>query len=357
MTTKIDKSMVQFIQAMPKAELHLHLEGAIQPHTMLALARQHRNPEILPANDLEGLQRWFVFTDFQHFRQICRVMKELLQTPDDFALVAYECGRDMAAQNIRYREASVTMYAHTHYMNKGLSIEALLQGLEAGRRQAQQEFGVEIRWVFDIPRNRSFPDGQYDPRPAEQTLEYVLAGRDRGVIGLGLGGHETNAPPEPFAHVFEAAKAAGLLSLPHAGETMGPGSIWGAIDALQADRIGHGVRAMEDPVLLAELQRRNIPLEVSLTSNICLHVYRRPAEHPLPHLDRMGLKVTLNSDDPPLFNTNLCREYQALVEEFGYSRADLARLARNAFEVCGAEPPVKTRLLQEFDAWIEANQG
>jgi aminodeoxyfutalosine deaminase len=346
-------TVTQFIQALPKAELHLHLEGAIHPQTVLSLARRHN--QTLPATSLEELQRWFVFTDFQHFRQICRVMKDLLQTPEDFALIAYECGHDMAAQNIRYREVSVTAYAHTHYLNKDLTIDDILQGLEAGRQQARQEFGVEIRWIFDIPRNRSFPEGRYDPRPAEQTLEHVLAGKAFGVIGLGLAGDEVNAPPAPFAPVFQAAKAAGLLSLPHAGETQGPASIWGAIDDLQADRIGHGVRAIEDPALVAELHRRNIPLEVNLTSNICLHVYDHPAQHPLPQLDRQGLKLTLNSDDPPLFNTNLCQEYQLLVDHFGYTRADLIRLARNALEVCGAEPPLKARLLQEFDAWVELN--
>jgi adenosine deaminase len=342
-----------FIQAMPKAELHIHLEGAIQPHTMVALARHHERLHDLPVTDLAEIRNWFRFTDFQHFRQICLVMKNLLQTPEDFALVAYECGADMAAQNILYREITLTPYAHTDYLGKELTIEDILSGLEAGRQRAYQEFGVEMRWIFDIPRNRSFThDRIYDPRPAERTLEYVLAGRERGVIGLGLGGNEANAPPHPFGHVFAAAKEAGLLSLPHAGETAGPESIWGAITELQADRLGHGVRAIEDPQLLEVLIERQIPLEINPTSNICLHVYPHLGHHPLPQLDRLGLVVTVNSDDPPLFNTTLSQEYRLLVEEFGYSRAGLVRLARNAFAVSGAETTVKERLLAQFDRWV-----
>ncbi len=179
-----------------------------------------------------------------------------------------------------------------------------------------------MRWVFDIPRNTSFKpwhksskvrgvkrvvDAQlrrlglrtkeyYNAYPAERTLAYALAGQDKGVVGFGLGGYEVGAPPEPFAQVFRTAKAAGLLSVPHAGETVGPASIWGAVTTLHADRIGHGVRAIEDEKLLALLKERQIPLELNPTSNICPHVYPNLADHPFPELDRMGLLVTVNSE-------------------------------------------------------------
>lgn len=350
--------LTDFIRTMPKAEIHVHLEGAIQPETVLELARRHGMEAMLPSTDLAELRRWFTFTDFPHFIKIYLVIQDLIRTADDFALIAYQLGVDMAAQGITYREATATPYTHTHYLDKGLTIDEILAGLEAGRQQARQEFGVEIRWVFDVPRNFAFMEqaGSYDPRPAERTLEFALAGRDYGVVAFGLGGYEVGAPPEPFAHAFAQAKAAGLLSVPHAGETEGPASVWGAVKELQADRIGHGVRAIEDPHLAALLQERQIPLEVNPTSNVCLHVYRRLAEHPLPHLDRMGLLVTVNSDDPPLFNTNLCREYEAIAREFGYGPRDLARLARNAFAVCGAEPALKTRLLEQFDAWATGSE-
>lgn len=353
--TNNTSELSEFIQDMPKAEIHVHLEGAIKPQTVLELAQRHGKLDALPSTDIESLQSWFTFIDFPHFVQIYFAIQALLRTADDFALIAYELGADMAVQNIRYREATVTPYTHTDYLDKGITIDEILSGLEAGRQKAYQEFGVEIRWVFDVPRNLSFDKNgkNYDPHPAERTLEFTLAGRDRGVIGFGLGGYEVNAPPQPFAHAFAKAKEAGLPCVPHAGETEGADSVWGAVNELQADRLGHGVRAIEDPTLLALLKERQIPLEVNPTSNVCLHVYRRLAEHPLPHLDRMGLLVTVNSDDPPLFNTSLNQEYQVVAQEFGYTQTDLVRLARNAFVVCGAEPEVKKRLLAEFDQWVK----
>jgi adenosine deaminase len=314
--------------------------------------------DALPANDLDGLRNWFRFTDFPHFIEVYLAISNLLRTPEDFAFIVHARGRDMAEQNIRYSELTFTPFTHTHLQAKGLTIDDLLDGLEAGRARAKAEFDVEMRWIFDIPRNVSFPpgyrahDGQgYDPRPAETTLSYAMQGRDRGVVGFGLGGFEVGAPAEPFAHAFAEAKAVGLLSVPHAGETMGAASVRGAVEALQADRIGHGVRAIEDPSVLQLLLEHEIPLEVSPTSNVCLHVYRRAAEHPFPHLDRMGLTLTVNSDDPPLFNTTLEQEYALLAVEFGYDAANLARIARNAFTVSALEASEKAQLLVEFDCW------
>lgn len=349
--------LLAWIQTMPKAEIHIHLEGAIQPHTLLELARRHQRLNTLPATDVAGLQQWFTFRDFRHFIEIYWTISDLLRTPEDFALAVYDCGADMAAQNIRYRELTFTPFTHTDLQQKGVTIADLLAGLEAGRQQARRDFGVEMSWVFDVPRNTSFRrGGNYDPYPAECTLAYAVAGQDQGVVGFGLGGFEVDAPPEPFAPIFQQALAAGLHSLPHAGETMGAASVWGAVTALQAERIGHGVRAMEDPHLLALLKERQIVLEINPTSNICLHVYRRLAEHPFPHLDRMGLLVTVNSDDPPLFNTSLCQEYAALATEFGYGAADLARIARNAFVTSAAPGTLKRRLLAEFDTWRAAQE-
>jgi aminodeoxyfutalosine deaminase len=354
----LDAETVDYLINLPKAEIHIHLEGAIQPETLLALARRHGRLDALPADDVPGLRRWFTFTGFPHFVEIYLAISDLLREPDDFALIVHACGADMARQGIRYRELTFTPFTHTDLQDKGLSIDDLMAGLDAGRRQAKEEFGVEMRWVFDVPRNASFSDryrpcgsGVYSPLPADRTLEYALAGREQGVVGFGLGGFEAGAPPEPFAHAFAEAKRAGLLSVPHAGETMGPASVRGAVIDLQADRLGHGVRAMEDPEMLAIIKERDIPLEINPTSNICLHVYRRLAEHPFAHLDRMGQFVTVNSDDPPLFNTTLVQEYAVLAHEFGYDREDLARIARNAFVAAGVEAPVKEALLADFDHW------
>jgi adenosine deaminase len=172
-----------------------------------------------------------------------------------------------------------------------------------------------------------------------------------GVIGLGLGGSEVNAPPEPFAHAFVEAKRQGLKSLPHAGESGGPASVRGALRDLQVDRIGHGVRAVEDEKLTRGLADRQIPLEIGMTSNVYLGFYRNIEEHPLPTLDRAGVLVTVNTDDPQLVGTTLSKEYQLLVDVFGYSMTDVIRIARNAIVACFAEPILKARLLQELDTW------
>ncbi len=357
-SASMDPALLGFIQAMPKAELHIHLEGSIQPATLLTLAQRHGRTEQLPTTDLAALRKWFTFTGFPHFVEIYLTISDMLRTPEDFAFVVEACAAEMAAQNIHYREVTFTPYTHTHLQDKGLTIDDLLQGLEAGRAKARADHGVEICWVFDIPRNASFDrnTNAYDGRVADKTLEYALAGQAHGVVGFGLGGFEVGAPPEPFAHAFTAARAAGLLSVPHAGETMGAASVRGAVRDLGATRIGHGVRAIEDPSLLQWLKEEQIVLEINPTSNICLHVYRRLAEHPFPHLDRMGLMVTVNSDDPPLFNTSLKQEYEVLAREFGYGTEQLMRIARNAFVASGAPAAVKQRLLATFDQWAADQQ-
>jgi aminodeoxyfutalosine deaminase len=345
----------RFIQKMPKAEVHIHLEGTIQPETVIQLAAHHNLLHTLPGKDVETIKKWFNFTDFPHFIQVYLTITDLIRTADDFALIVYECGADMARQNIRYRELTITPFSHTNYLKKQMPIDELIAGLETGRQRAKADFGVEMRWVFDVPRNFCFSTGSYNPQIAAQTVAFAIQGRDNGVVGFGLGGNEVDAPPEPFAHAFKDAKEAGLLSVPHAGETMGPESVWGAVNALQADRIGHGVRAIEDNNLLALLKERQIPLEINPTSNICLHIYNNLAEHPFATLDKMGLLVTVNSDDPPLFNTTLSQEYERLAQNFGYDATNLTRIARNAFVVAGAEPDVKAKLLDEFDAWVRVS--
>jgi adenosine deaminase len=314
-------SVNAFIQKMPKAELHIHLEGAIEPATLLRLAE--RNGVALPAGTVEGLRAWYRFSGFEHFIQVYMTIQSCLRSADDFSLVAYELGADMARQNIRYREATVTPYTHL-IQGKGLAAEDIIAGLEDGRRRARRDFGVEMRWILDIHRNLAMP------ATAEVTAQLVLDWADRGVVALGLGGNEATAPSAPFAPWFQRVKAAGLRSAPHAGEIAGPESVWSAVRDLQADRIGHGVRSIEDPHLLAVLHDRQIPLEVNPTSNICLGVYRSIEQHPVIHLLRMGLCVTVNSDDPPLFNTTLTHEFEQLTMAFALSEDDLQRLTLNA---------------------------
>lgn len=349
----------ELIARMPKVELHLHLEGALNAETILALATRNGLENLLPGTEIESIRRWFAFTDFYHFMDVNRVVKNLLRTEADFAFAVFQLGKDLAAQNILYAEITVTPYTHIHFLQKNMSIETMLKGLSDGRQQVRDELGVELRWIFDIPRNRAFEDykngGRYVEGAAERTLDYALMGREYGVVGLGLGGSERNAPPEPFAAVFAEAKSQGLLSVPHAGESEGAASVWGAVEALQADRIGHGVRAIEDKKLVQVLVERQIPLEINLTSNIYLRFFNSYAEHPLAMLDREGVLITLNTDDPPLFNTTLSQEYELLMREYGYSMQDVIRIARNGFLCCSPQEDIKSALLAKFDAWVAGN--
>jgi aminodeoxyfutalosine deaminase len=329
-------SLHDFIREMPKVELHVHLEGSIRPTTLLTLAE--RNGVALPADDLDGLREFYRFTDFDHFIEVYFAISGCLRKVEDFSLIAQEFGADMARQNIRYAE--VTFTPHTTTENTGLSFDAILAGLNEGRARAQADHGVEFGWVLDIVRD--FPDSRH------QVAEWAARAMDRGVVGFGLGGTEVGFPPEWFADAYAVAQGAGLHSVPHAGEVAGPESVWGAIRALGAERIGHGVRSVEDPALVDYLRDHQIPLEVCPTSNLCLGVYPSYEEHPVRWLWEQGLYVTVNSDDPPMFNTDLVREYQALSDHLGFSASELEELSLNAVRASLLPGDQKAALEQNF---------
>ena len=310
--TELSARQMQYSQRVPKAELHVHLEGAIQPETLFILAR--RNGVELPVQTVEEMQRWLTFRDFNHFVEIFFAISRCLKQEEDYELIAYEFGASMARQQVRYAE--VTFSASTHAFSLGVPFDVYFTGLTRGRERARREFGVEIRWVFDIVRDIS--DEAANFRRAEYTLAVAKEGMSDGVVALGLGGAEVGNPPERYARWFEQALAAGLHSDPHAGETVGPDSIWGAIRTLGAERIGHGVRAIEDMTLMDYLRDHAIPLEVSPSSNVCLGVYADIASHPLPRLYAAGIPVSVNTDDPPLFNTTLTREVELLFDGFHF---------------------------------------
>jgi aminodeoxyfutalosine deaminase len=325
-----------FIGEMPKAELHVHLEGSIRPATLLSLAE--RNDVALPVSYPEELQEFYRFTDFDHFIRVYLFISSCLRTVADYDLVAYEFGADMAHQNIRYAE--VTFTPHTHVVNTGLPFDDILAGLNDGRLRAQREFGVEFRWVLDIVRD--------DPDSRHQVAAWAARASDRGVVGLGLGGTERDHPPDWFADAFAVAREAGLHSVPHAGEVVGPESVWGAIQALGAERIGHGVRSAEEPSLVEYLRQRQIPLEICPTSNVCLGVYPSYQAHPIRWLWEQGVFITVNSDDPPMFNTNLVNEYQTVVDHMGFTAAELERLSINAVRASFLPDDQKADLEQQF---------
>jgi aminodeoxyfutalosine deaminase len=328
----------EFARRMPKVELHVHLEGSIRPTTLLQLAE--RNGFDLPAKDVEGLQDFYRFRSFPHFIEVYVTITRCLQTQDDYRLIAYEFGADCARQNVRYAEVTFSIFTNVTYA--GLPWQAIVEGLNAGRAQARAEFGVDWRWVFDIVRD--VPDTQ------EQVTEIAIAAQDQGVVALGLGGSETGFPPELFVESFERARQAGLHSVPHAGEIAGPESLWNALKLLRAERIGHGVRCVEDPVLVDYLREHQVPLEVCPTSNVCLGVFPSYEAHPLRQLWDEGLLVTANSDDPPLFNTDLNHEYEVLTDHFGFTADELEQISVNGLRASFLPQMEKAQLETEFRA-------
>ena len=288
----------EFIQKMPKVELHVHLEGSIQPETLLQLAWRNNIP--LPVNTLDGLQKWYKFQDFMHFIQIYKTISACLRSPQDLELITREFLKNQSEQNIRYSEVTFTSF--THYETYGIPFTEQLSAINQARKWAAETLDTHMNLVIDIDR-------QMPAKEADLIGSWVLQAYGKGVCALGLGGPEHGNPPEKFSKTFERVTAAGIPSVPHAGEVEGPQSIWGAIRILKANRIGHGVRCLEDADLVKILRERQIPLEVCPTSNICLGLFESLEKHPLPRLLDEGLYVTINSDDPPMFNTSLTNEY------------------------------------------------
>lgn len=321
-TTSLDPALEAFIQALPKVELHVHLEGSILPELALRLAR--RRNVVLPGAERgeQGLREAYRFTSFRDFLNVYIALSSTLQQAEDFADAVFGVGEVLAAQQVRRAELTFTPMTH---VARGVDPDAMLDGLARGRRRAREELGIDLVWVFDVVR--SLPD------QAEQTLALALRARDHGVIALGVGGPEGPAwSVAPLASMFERGKAEGLASVPHAGEQWGAPSLRETLDLLAPDRIGHGVRCLEDPEIVAELRDRNIPLEVCPSSNVALGVSPSFAEHPLPRLLQAGLAVSLGSDDPPLFGTTLTEEYRRCAATFGWGREELLALAQAAVE-------------------------
>jgi aminodeoxyfutalosine deaminase len=330
-----------YIVAMPKVELHVHLEGSVRPETLLKLAKKNRID--LPADTVEGLRDWYQFRDFPHFVEIYVTISNCMQTVEDIEMVAREFLQGQAAQNIRYSE--VTYTAFTHYKMKGLSFDDQLAALNRARAWGQAELGVDMQYIIDIPRNLA------DATSSMIVAEWAVDAMDKGVIALGLGGDEANNPGRDFEAAFDYAREHGQASIPHAGEHDGAESVWHAIKSLGAIRIGHGVRGIEDPALVEYLADQQIPLEVNPTSNLCLGVAPTMAEHPINALLEAGCYITVNSDDPPMFNTTLTNEYQATSSAFGWDVGTVEMLSLNAVRaavlpdaaIAGLEADFKTQ--------------
>ena len=330
-------SISTFIAGLPKAELHVHHVGSASPRIVSELAARH--PGVVPS-DPEELRKFDEFRDFGHFIEVYRAVVDLIKTDEDVRLLTYEVAREMAeGQQIRYAELTCTPYTS---VTTGIPIEAYTEAIEDARVAAERDFGLVLRWIYDIP-------GEFGVPSADATLDYALNHRVDALIGFGLGGPEAGVPRPQFQPHFDAARAAGLHSVPHAGETTGPETVWDALRLLGAERIGHGTTSAQDRDLLTHLAESGIPLEVCPSSNIATRAVASLDEHPITTFRDAGVTVTVNSDDPPMFGTSLNREYEIAADLLDLDEAGVSDLARTAVRASFAEEPVKKRLLSEID--------
>ena len=287
------------LAALPKVELHVHLEGAVKLSTVAELARS--NDVHLPVGfSLEPPRN---YRDFGPFVDLFTLAARSLRRAEDYERAVMELAQEFASQRVPYAEVTFSPSTARVF---GTPEEVFLDGLERGRRRARSELGVEIAWIFNIVRQ--WTDRSRNVPMAEYALDLAIAAREYGVIGLGLGGREAGAPPELFRDHFERARTNGLHSVPHAGEMADASSVWGALDDLGAERIGHGIRAVDDARLMRELVARRVTLEICPTSNLRLGLVEDVAAHPLHRLYQAGVPITISSDDPALFGTTLTDE-------------------------------------------------
>jgi aminodeoxyfutalosine deaminase len=286
----------------PKIELHVHLEGAIRPQLLLDIARRNSMP--LPADTAAGLAALYEFTDFAHFLKIWAITTAVLRTEQDFRQVVLGYAAEAAGHGGVYLEG---IFTPAEPVQRGASWDEVFSGYCDGAAAAREEYGIEVRLTPDIPRG-------YPQEAAELTARYAIRYRERGVVGLGLGGDEAEYPAELFEHAFQVARDGGIGSVPHAGEGAGSQSVRSCLDVLHPDRIRHGIRAVEDPGLVGELAGRGIVLDVCPISNVRTGVVASLAQHPLPVLTAAGVSCSVSTDDPAMFGTDLSTEYQAAAQ-------------------------------------------
>jgi adenosine deaminase/aminodeoxyfutalosine deaminase len=338
------------IEALPKAELHLHLEGCVEPATLAELSRLHNTPlptennryDIRGSGDVlseEAVQRLYSYKDFNGFLLAFKAVTERLRTPEDYELITYRLMQKLASQNVLHAEVYVSVGV-VHW--RGQEFEPIFEGLERGRQQGDKDFGVSLLWIFDAVRH-------FGVEAAAEVFEIAARLQERNVVGIGIGGDEHRAPAEMFKDLYAKAAAHGLRLTVHAGETAGPESVWGALN-IGAERVGHGLSVPHDPELMAILAEKQVPIEVCLSSNFRTGVCPQLREHPIKTLFENGLMVTLNTDDPEMFQTSLCQEYELAQKEFGFSDDHLHELARNSFEASFLSPEKKLEFLQRVDS-------
>jgi aminodeoxyfutalosine deaminase len=327
-----------FIAGLPKVELHVHHVGSVPLRAVAELAARH--PGTVPS-DLDELARYFIFEDFPHFIRNYLAVVDLIKNAEDVRLITFEVAADMAAQNIRYAELTVTPYIS---ISDSLPAEAFLEAIEDARQAAHRDHGLELWWIFDIPADFGVP-------AAELTASVALDHDVPGLVGFGLGGTDRGFPRSMFRDQFDRARAAGLRSVPHAGETAGPESVWDALVSLGAERIEHGIAAVGDPRLLEHLVEHQIALDICLTSSVALRVVPDLDHHPIRELVANGVTVTINTDDPPMVGTDLNTEYATAARLLDLDEQGVTELALAAVNASFANRETKDELRSEINSY------
>jgi aminodeoxyfutalosine deaminase len=340
-----------FIQMLPKAELHLHLEGSVEPQTLAELSRLHNQPlptennryDVTGSGDVlteEDARRLYEYKDFEGFLLAFKSVTERLRTPEDYELVTYRLMQKLRQQNVVHAEVYVSVGV---ILWRGQDFSPLFEGMERGRERGQRDFGVSLLWIFDAVRH-------FGPEAASAVFRLAAELRERNVAGIGLGGDERRGPAEWFKDLYKKAADQGLRLTAHAGENGGPESVWGALN-IGAERIGHAIAAARDHELQEVLARKQVPVEICVSSNVRTGVCTSLEEHPLKTFFDGGLMVTLNTDDPAMFHTSLCREYELAQQTFGFSQDQLQEIARNSFEASFLPAEKKLRFMRQVDVF------
>jgi aminodeoxyfutalosine deaminase len=329
----------RFILSLPKAELHLHLEGSIEPFTLLELRQRHG----MDGASLTEVEQLYNYKDFVGFLSAFKDVTGHLRTPEDYELITYRLMERLKAQNVLHAEVIVSVGV---CLWRKQDFAAIFEGLERGRQRGEKDFGISLLWIFDAVR-------QFGAEKAQNVLDLAIQFHDRNVVAFGIGGDERTGPAEWFAGVYARGLEHGLHLTAHAGENAGPDSIWGALN-LKAERIGHGLTAEKDPELIEELAERQVPIEICVTSNLRTGCSAELTQHPVRRYFDQGLMLTINSDDPAMFRSWLIDEYALVQQAFGFTDEHLRELARNSFEASFLPAEKKVGFLNLLDASVSS---
>lgn len=335
--TEID--VVEWLRCLPKCELHLHLEGTIRPETLLELSKRH-DTEPLTA---DGARRLYVYENFLGFLDSFKAVTQRLRGPDDYELITYNMVRDLAAQGVVHAEVYIS-FGIIYYWKK-TEVEPYVEAIERGRIRGEREFGTTVFWLIDAVRHFGATEAARVFRKAAELRHTYPS-----IVGIGIGGDEARGSADSFKELYREAADAGLRLTAHAGESVGPESIWSAIN-IGAERVGHALTAQRDEELMGVLAQKQIPLEINVTSNIRTGCCSRFEEHPVKRYFESGLMVTINSDDPPMFGSNLLEEYCLVEERFGFTLEQMRELAANSVEASFLPPERKLALLGQVERY------